>query len=61
VIVLTTILAYAIPDIPASVKDKFARERLLEREALVGHDDIDNVAHPKEGILETPLGSGINR
>jgi hypothetical protein len=42
VIALTGILAYIIPDIPSSVREKLARERLLQREALVNHDDLES-------------------
>lgn len=38
VIALTGILTYCIPDIPSSVRDKLARERHLEREALVAQE-----------------------
>ena len=45
VFALTGILAYIIPDVPSSVREKLARERFLEREALVSHDnDIDSAA-----------------
>ncbi len=35
VFAITGLIAYAIPDVPSSVRDKQIRERLLEREVLL--------------------------
>ena len=32
---VTGLLAYAVPDLPSSVQEKLARERLLEREVIL--------------------------
>lgn len=34
VFAVTGLLAYAVPDLPASVQEKLARERVLEREVI---------------------------